>query len=107
MRARVGAEPGAERASREGTMAASDETRDDARSSGPSITRRDFLASAGLTVLAFPWIARAAFAQGAPSGPPADATIARLAIFPALGISRVGNSAEWFLAPEVPGIPPL
>jgi hypothetical protein len=88
-------------------MAASDETRDDARSSGPSITRRDFLASAGLTVLSFPLIARAAFAQGAPSGPPADATIARLAIFPALGISRVGNSAEWFLAPEVPGIPPL
>src|SRR5205823_5689164 len=29
------------------------------------------------------------------------------AIYPAIGISRVGTSAEWFLAPEVPGLPPL
>ncbi len=49
---------------------------------------------------------RAAFAQGARSGPPADSTIARLAVYPPLGMSRVGNSEQWFLAPEVPGIQP-
>jgi len=37
--------------------------------------------------------------------PPTDTMITRLAIYPALGISRVGNSLEWFLAPEVPGLP--
>lgn len=29
-----------------------------------------------------------------------------MGIYPAIGISRVGGSAQWFLAPEVPGIPP-
>jgi hypothetical protein len=73
--------------------------------SGPR--RRDLLAALPLVPLATPWIARAAFAQGATTATPSDATIARLAIFPALGISRVGNSAEWYLAPEVPGLPAL
>ncbi|MFM2045813.1 MAG: hypothetical protein RLY86_4389 [Pseudomonadota bacterium] len=82
---------------------------------GDGVRRRDFLAAAGAAGalglgaglgagLLGP---RAAFAQGARNGPPADTEIARLAIFPALGIARVGNSPEWFLAPEVPGLPAL
>src|SRR5438874_929486 len=70
------------------------------------IKRRDFLAGAGLIAFTGPLIARAAFAQSG-TAPPADTRIARLAIYPALGISRVGNSSEWFLAPEVPGIPAM
>lgn len=69
--------------------------------------RRDFLAGAGAIGLGVPLIARAAFAQ-APAGPaPADQTVARLAIYPPLGICRVGSSAEFFYAPEVPGLPAL
>ena len=69
--------------------------------------RRDFLAGVGVTPFVMPMVARATFARDARSGPPADTAIARLAIFPPLGISRVGNSAEWFLAPEIAGMPPL
>jgi len=68
--------------------------------------RRDFLAALTLLPLAGPLTARAAFARDA-SGSPADGSIVRLAIFPALGISRVGNSPKWFLAPEIPGMPAL
>jgi len=67
--------------------------------------RRDFLAGAGAAALGFPFIAacsRAAAPEAAPDG----ARIARLAIYPAIGISRVGGSARFFLAPEVPGLPP-
>ena len=71
------------------------------------IKRRDFLAGTGITLAAMPLMARAAFAVDAPAGPPSDTTIASLAIYPPLGISRVGNSNEWFHAPEVPGLPPL
>ena len=80
-------------------------THDDHPSKG--IKRRDFLAGTGLTLAVMPLMARAAFAANAPSGPPADTMIASLAIYPPLGISRVGNSKEWFQAPEVPGLPPL
>lgn len=69
--------------------------------------RRDFLAGAGALGLAAPLAARAAFAQGEPAAAPTDQTVARLAIYPALGICRVGSSAEFFYAPEVPGQPPL
>ncbi|WP_207460886.1 CTQ-dependent glycine oxidase GoxA [Azospirillum sp. SYSU D00513] len=77
------------------------------------IKRRDFLATAGLASMAMPLMARAAFAQNAPATPPADTAIARLAVYPPLGICRVGNSTNpkqgegWFLAPEVPGLPAL
>ncbi len=67
--------------------------------------RRDFLAGAGAGALGFPFVAscsRAAAPEPAPDG----ATIARVAIYPAIGISRVGGSAKFFLAPEVPGLPP-
>ncbi|MEP9378993.1 CTQ-dependent glycine oxidase GoxA [Aquabacter sp. CN5-332] len=69
--------------------------------------RRDFLAGVGALGLAAPLMARAAFAQGAPAKPPTDQTVARLAIYPALGICRVGGSPEFFYAPEVPGLPPI
>jgi hypothetical protein len=71
-----------------------------------TIKRRDFLAGASLAPFAAAPLSRAAFAQGARAIPPADAVIARLAVYPPMGIARVGNSAEWFLAPEVPGIQP-
>ncbi|OYX84683.1 MAG: hypothetical protein B7Y84_16565, partial [Azorhizobium sp. 32-67-21] len=73
--------------------------------------RRDFLAGAGALGLVAPLMARAAFAQPAPgtapAAPPRDQKVARLAIYPALGICRVGSSAEFFYAPEVPGLPAL
>ncbi len=79
----------------------------DSISNGSGITRRDFLAAVSLLPFASPWIPRATFAQKARTGPPSDTAVARLAIYPPLGISRIGNSEEWFLAPEVPGLPPL
>lgn len=69
--------------------------------------RRDFLAGVGAVGLAAPLMARAAFAQAAPAAAPADQKVARLAIFPALGICRVGGSPDFFYAPEVPGLPAL
>lgn len=69
--------------------------------------RRDFLAGLTMAPIAGSLVARAAFAQTAPTVAPADGTIVRLSISPALGISRVGNSAKWFLAPEIPGMPAL
>ncbi len=68
--------------------------------------RRDFLAVASLLPLATAWSPRPAVAQGTATAP-LDTVISRLAIYPPLGMSRVGNSPEWFLAPEVPGMPPL
>lgn len=68
--------------------------------------RRDFLAGAGAGALGFPFVAscsRAAAPEAAPDG----AAIARVAIYPAIGISRVGGSPKFFLAPEVPGLPPM
>ena len=72
-----------------------------------SVRRRDFLAGLSAVPLSGALLPRAAFAQGLDEGPPSDRTVARLAIFPALGFSRVGNSPKWFLAPEVPGLPSL
>ncbi|MBU6245641.1 MAG: CTQ-dependent glycine oxidase GoxA [Actinomycetales bacterium] len=73
------------------------------------MTRRDFLAgSVGIGALAVVggWAAYAAVtSDDRPTAPP-GARIARVGIYPAIGISRVGGSAQWFLAPEVPGIPP-
>jgi hypothetical protein len=56
---------------------------------------------------ALAWVPRAAIAAGPASAKaPAGARIARVAIYPAIGICRVGGSDQWFLAPEVPGLPP-
>ena len=69
--------------------------------------RRDFLAGAGAMALSGPLLARAAVAQGTGPGiAPAGARVARLGIYPAIGICRVGGSKLWFHAPEVPGLPP-
>lgn len=75
---------------------------------GPrGVSRRDFLAAAttfaAASALGLPKIALAADdgLQLAPDG----AEIARLAIFPPIGFSRVGNSEKHFLAPEIPGLP--
>ncbi len=74
----------------------------DPKSGSANIKRRDFLAGALLAPMVLPMVARVAAAR---TSPPTDTAIARLAIYPPLGISRVGNSQEYFLAPEVPGIP--
>ena len=71
--------------------------------------RRDFLAGAagvGAAVVAFPWIARAAVSMREGRAAPAGARIARVGIYPAIGICRVGGSQSWFLGPEVPGLAP-
>ncbi len=67
--------------------------------------RRDFLAGAGVGALGFPFIASCSQAA-APEAAPQGARIARLAIYPAIGVSRVGGSPQFFLAPEIPGLPP-
>jgi hypothetical protein len=56
------------------------------------LKRRDFLAGVSLGPVTLRLLARAAWAQGTALPPPTDTTITRLAIYPALGISRVGNS---------------
>lgn len=70
--------------------------------------RRDFLAGggAGALALGFPFQPRAAVAATGAVAAPAGARIARVGIYPAIGICRVGGSPRWFLAPEVPGLPP-
>lgn len=73
------------------------------------ISRRDFLAGAagvGAAVVGIPWIAHAAISSSSQPAAPTGATVARIGIYPAIGISRVGGSSKWFLAPEVPGLPP-
>ncbi|MFD1251349.1 L-lysine 6-oxidase [Devosia equisanguinis] len=75
-----------------------------------TIRRRDFLAGiAGVTGMAafgLPFVPKLAVAatpaiEAASEG----AAIARVGIYPALGISRVGGSQKWFYAPELPGVP--
>ena len=69
--------------------------------------RRDFLAGAGVAALGLPLAAKAGISRAAAQSPaPEGARIARLAIYPAIGICRVGGSPRFFLAPEVPGLPP-
>ncbi|MGM0560717.1 MAG: CTQ-dependent glycine oxidase GoxA [Pseudomonadota bacterium] len=71
------------------------------------LRRRDFLAAGTAFMAGLPFFPRASVAalpsiEAAPEG----ARIARLGIYPAIGISRVGGSREWYPAPEVPGLPP-
>ncbi|WP_435138905.1 CTQ-dependent glycine oxidase GoxA [Pseudopelagicola sp. nBUS_19] len=75
----------------------------------PNKSRRNFLgmASSAALIAGAPWPARASidpkntFMRAAPG-----AEVAQVRIYPALGISRVGGSQSWFLAPELPGVPP-
>ena len=72
---------------------------------GSGLSRRDFLSKASLFSLAAIGLPKVALAEtGTWEAAPEGAEIARLAIYPAIGICRVGNSDEWFLAPEVPGL---
>ncbi|MCK7612258.1 CTQ-dependent glycine oxidase GoxA [Roseibium sediminicola] len=72
--------------------------------------RRDFLSSVGvglgLSVANLPFLPKLALAS-APKLEAADpdAEIARVGIYPAIGICRVGGSQKWFYAPELPGVP--
>jgi len=72
----------------------------------PVIKRRDFLAGATALAAALPFLPKAAVAAASGERAPEGAAIARLGIYPAIGICRVGGSDKWFLAPEVPGVPP-
>jgi hypothetical protein len=77
-------------------------------SSSSGIRRRDFLATAGILAAAtgLGCTPRITLGRNDPSRQaPAGAAVARLAIFPSIGISRVGNSPTYFLAPEIPGLP--
>ncbi len=67
--------------------------------------RRDFLIGATAFGVSTAFLSKASISPlHAREAAPAGARIARVAIFPAIGFSRVGNSGEWFLAPEVPGL---
>lgn len=80
----------------------------DSKERNQGMRRRDFLAGAGIGALALgmPLLPKAAIAASAVEAAPEGAKVARVAVYPALGISRVGGSPSWFLAPEVPGLPP-
>jgi len=73
-----------------------------------NMRRRDFLAGVGIGALAagMPMLPKAAIAASGMEAAPEGAEIARIGVYPALGIARVGGSTSWFLAPEVPGLPP-
>jgi hypothetical protein len=72
------------------------------------VTRRDFLAgaAAGSLLAGFPLVPRPAVASATTEPAPAGAAVARVRIYPAIGISRVGSSSKWYYAPEVPGLAP-
>ena len=73
------------------------------------LSRRSFVAStAASAILAgFSWKTRPSLAHALPRQQAApDAAVAKVRIYPAIGISRVGGSNEWFYAPEVPGLAP-
>jgi hypothetical protein len=76
--------------------------------SGKQLPRRDFLASvgAGAIMASLPWAPKSAFAASGNQAAPAGAKIAQVRIYPAIGICRVGGSDKYFLAPEIPGLPP-
>ncbi|MBZ6078984.1 CTQ-dependent glycine oxidase GoxA [Microvirga puerhi] len=69
-------------------------------------SRRDFLATvaAGTAAYAMPWHPKSAVAATTAEPAPAGAKIAKVRVYPAIGICRVGGSSKWFLAPEVPGL---
>ena len=73
-----------------------------------TVNRRDFLATASMAAVG----AKAALPERAALGAvdpnaqaPSDAQIVRLGIYPTIGMCRVGNSDQIFLAPEIPGLP--
>ncbi len=75
----------------------------DSASNASRITRRDFLATVSLLPFATSWIPRTAFAQNARNSGPADTVVTVWRSTLRFGVSRIGNSKEWFLAPEDAG----
>lgn len=77
----------------------------------PSLTRRDLLkASATLSLMALAGCSGGPGTSPTPLGGDAGPAgpIARIAIHPAIGFARIGNSLEgWFVGPETPGVPPV
>ena len=74
-----------------------------------SKSRRQFLgmASSAALIAGAAWPARANInPQHAFASAPANAPVAKVRIYPAIGICRVGGADSWFYAPEVPGLPP-
>ena len=72
-----------------------------------SPSRRRFLTLLSSTTLAAatPWPALANLGMTKPMAlAPAGAEVAKVRIYPALGICRVGGADSWFYAPEVPGL---
>lgn len=69
------------------------------------VSRRDFLASVSVASAAAMSLPSVAYVKApVPPRAPDGATIAKVGIYPPVGISRVGNSKEaHFFAPEVPG----
>ncbi len=66
------------------------------------------MASSAALIAGAPWPARANIDPQAAYAPaPSGASVSKVRIYPALGICRVGGSEKWFLAPEVPGLPPM
>lgn len=75
-----------------------------------SRSRRQFLgmASSAALIAGAPWPARANInPQHAFAPAPTNSQVARVRIYPAIGICRVGGADSWFYAPEVPGLPPM
>ena len=73
-----------------------------------NLKRRDFLAAVGTGAMmaGFAWAPKSAYAASSLEAAPAGAKIAQVKIYPAIGICRVGGSDQYFLAPEIPGLPP-
>lgn len=73
-----------------------------------SLKRRDFLAGVGAAGLAglLQLPHRVAVAAPGRKTAPDGARVHRIGIYPAIGICRVGGSDKYFLAPEIPGVPP-
>ena len=73
------------------------------------VSRRGFLASTSsaalLAGLAWPAIA-SVYAPSQRTAAPAGSKVAKVRIYPAIGICRVGGSDKWFYAPEIPGLAP-
>jgi len=75
--------------------------------SDSKMKRRDFLGSLSAASAVAIGVSKVAVSSlDAAEVAPAGAEIASLGVFPPIGISRVGNSQEWFYAPEVPGVAP-
>lgn len=73
-------------------------------------SRRQFLgmASSAALIAGAPWPARANIdGQNAYARAASEAQVAKVRIYPAIGICRVGGAESWFYAPEVPGLPPI